>query len=103
MNLTSKKRAFLKKKAHNLDAICRIGKDGFSETLAQGVLDAITPRELIKVKILQNSEVEKREVAFQIAEAIDAQVVDIIGRTIILFKENQDKPTEISLELKGIK
>lgn len=102
MNLTSKKRAFLRKKAHNLDAICRIGKDGFSETLAEGILDAITPRELIKVKILQNSEVDKQEVAYQIADSINAEVVGIIGRTIIFFKENEDKPT-ISLELKSVK
>ncbi len=102
MSLTSKQRAFLKRKAHNLDAICRVGKDGFSDSLAQGVLDALNTRELLKVKILQNSEVEKREVAYQIAGAIEAEVVDIIGRTIILYKENEEKPT-ISLELKQVK
>ncbi|WP_297598681.1 ribosome assembly RNA-binding protein YhbY [uncultured Cetobacterium sp.] len=102
MNLTSKKRAFLKKRAHNLDAIFRVGKEGFSETLAQGVADAIAPRELIKVKILQNSEVEKKEVAYQIADAIGAEVVSIIGRTITFYKESEEKPS-ISLELKGIK
>ncbi|MGL4867499.1 MAG: ribosome assembly RNA-binding protein YhbY [Cetobacterium sp.] len=102
MNLTSKKRAFLRKRAHKLDPIFRIGKEGFSESLTQGVLEALTPRELIKVKILQNSEVDKNEVAYQIADAIEAEVVGIIGRTIIFYKENQDKPT-ISLELKLVK
>jgi RNA-binding protein len=102
MNLTSKKRAFLKKKAHKLDPIFRIGKDGFTDSLTQGVLEALTPRELIKVKILQNSEVDKNEVAHKIADAIEAEVVAVIGRTIIFFKENKDKPT-ISLELKSVK
>ena len=102
MSLTSKKRAFLRKRAHKLEPIFRIGKEGFSETLAQGVLEALVPRELIKVKILQNSEVDKNEVAYEIAETIEAEVVGIIGRTIIFYKENQDKPT-ISLELKTIK
>ncbi|MGL4673084.1 MAG: ribosome assembly RNA-binding protein YhbY [Cetobacterium sp.] len=102
MNLTSKKRAFLKKKAHKLDPIFRIGKDGFTQSLTQGVLEALIPRELIKVKILQNSEVDKNEVAHQLAEAIEAELVGVIGRTIILFKENKDKPT-ISLELKSVK
>ncbi|MDX8336480.1 MULTISPECIES: ribosome assembly RNA-binding protein YhbY [Cetobacterium] len=102
MSLTSKKRAFLRKRAHNLEPIFRIGKEGFSETLAQGVLEALTPRELIKVKILQNSEVNKNDVAYEIADAIEAEVVGIIGRTIIFYKENQDKPT-ISLELKAVK
>lgn len=102
MNLTSKKRAFLKKQAHNLNPIFRVGKDGFSEELANGIADAIAPRELIKVKILQNSEEEKKEVAEKIANAISAEIVAIIGRTIILYKESEDKPS-ISLELKGIK
>lgn len=102
MSLTSKKRAFLRKRAHNLDPIFRIGKEGFSEALAQGVLEALIPRELIKVKILQNSEVDKNEVAYQIAEAIEAEIVGVIGRTIIFYKENQDKPT-ISLELKLVR
>ncbi|MGL4947162.1 MAG: ribosome assembly RNA-binding protein YhbY [Cetobacterium sp.] len=102
MNLTSKKRAFLKKKAHKLDPIFRIGKDGFTQSLTQGVLEALIPRELIKVKILQNSEVNKNEVAQQLADAIEAELVGVIGRTIILFKENKDKPT-ISLELKSVK
>lgn len=102
MKLTSKQRAHLRKVAHTLEPIFRIGKDGFSETLASGIEEAIGPRELIKVKILQNSEVEKFEIANQIADAIAGEVVGVIGRTIILFKENKDKPT-ISLEIKKIK
>lgn len=102
MSLTSKKRAFLRKKAHNLEPIVRIGKDGYSDTLAQSVLEALIPRELIKVKILQNSEVEKDDIAYQIAEKIEAEVVGIVGRTIIFYKENNEKPT-ISLEVNGIR
>lgn len=102
MSLTSKKRAYLRKIAHELEAIVRIGKEGYSETLAQGILDALTSRELIKVKILQNCEEEKFEVAQKISEAIEAEIVGLIGRTVILYKENKEKPT-ISLELKKIK
>lgn len=102
MNLTSKKRAFLRKKAHNLEPIVRIGKEGYSDMLSQSVLDALVPRELIKVKILQNSEVKKEEIAYEIAEKIGAEVVGIVGRTIIFYKENEEKPT-ISLELNEIK
>lgn len=102
MNLTSKKRAYLKKQAHNLEPIFRVGKDGFSEELARGIEEAIAPRELIKVKVLQNSEEDKKEIAGKIADAISAEVVSIIGRTIIFYKESEDKPS-ISLELKNIK
>lgn len=101
MELTSKRRAYLKKRAHDLDALVRIGKDGVTENLIQSILDAIESRELLKVKILQNCEDEKMEIVEQLSQCKEFEVVGIIGRTIILFKENKDKPV-ISLELKGI-
>lgn len=101
MELTSKRRAYLRKKAHDLDALVRIGKDGVTENLIQSILDAIESRELLKVKILQNCEDEKMEIFEQLSQCKEFEVVGIIGRTIILFKENKDKPV-ISLELKSI-
>ncbi|AVQ18435.1 MAG: ribosome assembly RNA-binding protein YhbY [Fusobacterium mortiferum] len=101
MELTSKRRAYLRKKAHDLDALVRIGKEGVTDNLIQSILDAIESRELIKVKILQNCEEEKMEIMEQLSQCKEFEVVGIIGRTIILFKENKDKPV-ISLELKSI-
>jgi len=101
MELTSKRRAYLRKKAHDLDALVRIGKEGVTDDLIQSILDAIESRELIKVKILQNCEEEKMEIMEQLSQCKEFEVVGIIGRTIILFKENKDKPV-ISLELKSI-
>ena len=101
MELTSKRRAYLRKKAHDLDALVRIGKEGVTDNLIQSILDAIESRELIKVKILQNCEEEKMEKMEQLSQCKEFEVVGIIGRTIILFKENKDKPV-ISLELKSI-
>ena len=100
MELTSKRRAYLRKKAHDLDALVRIGKEGVTDNLIQSILDAIESRELIKVKILQNCEEEKMEIMEQLSQCKEFEV-GIIGRTIILFKENKDKPV-ISLELKSI-
>ena len=97
MELTSKRRAYLRKKAHDLDALVRIGKEGVTDNLIQSILDAIESRELIKVKILQNCEEEKMEIMEQLSQCKEFEVVGIIGRTIILFKENKDKPV-ISLE-----
>ena len=102
MALTSKQRAFLKKKAHELDPLVRIGKDGITDSLIQSILEAIDSRELLKVKILQNCEKEKNEVLEELSKCREFEVVGIIGRTIILFRENKDKPT-ISLELKSIR
>lgn len=101
MELTSKRRAYLRKKVHDLDALVRIGKEGVTDNLIQSILDAIESRELIKVKILQNCEEEKMEIMEQLSQCKEFEVVGIIGRTIILFKENKDKPV-ISLELKSI-
>ena len=97
MELTSKRRAYLRKKAHDLDALVRIGKEGVTDNLIQSILDAIESRELIKV----NCEEEKMEIMEQLSQCKEFEVVGIIGRTIILFKENKDKPV-ISLELKSI-
>ena len=79
-----------------------MGKDGFTDNQAQSILDVIESRELIKVKILQNSRVEKEEVAKEIEAKTGCEVVGIIGKTIILYKPNTEKP-KISLEVNAIK
>ena len=99
--LTTKQRAFLKKKAHSLDAMVRIGKEGYSENTMQGITDVIKSRELIKVKILQNCETDKYEIGEKIALGTESEVVGIIGRTIIIYKENKENPM-MSLELKKV-
>jgi len=101
MELTSKQRAFLKKEAHALEPVVRIGKDGLSENVVKSLLDAIDSRELVKVKILQNSDAEKRETANELALRSGCQLVAIIGRILIFYKENEDKPV-ISQELRRI-
>ena len=99
--MNSKKRAFFKKKAHNLEPIVRIGKDGLNQNIVQSILDAITSRELIKVKILQNCEEEKTIIYSKLMDIKDFEVVGMIGRTIIIFKENKENPS-ISLEWTNI-
>ena len=99
--MNSKKRAFLKKKAHNLEPIVRIGKDGLNQNIIQSILDVIASRELIKVKILQNCEEEKTIIYSKLMDIKDFEVVGMIGRTIIIFEENKENPS-ISLEWKNI-
>lgn len=98
--MNSREREFLRKKAHELEAIVRIGKDGYTDNVGQSILDAIESRELIKVKLLQTVEVDKREIAEEIQEKTGCEIVGIIGKTIILYKENVENP-KISLELKN--
>lgn len=98
--MNSKKRAFFKKRAHNLDPIVRIGKEGLNENIITSILEAIETRELIKLKILQNCEEDKSVIYSKLMDIKDFELVGMIGRTIIIFKENKDKPT-ISLEWKN--
>lgn len=98
--MNSKKRAFLRKRAHKLEPIVRIGKDGLTENIVKSIFEAIESRELIKLKILQNCEIEKQQIYSQLMEVKDLEVVGIIGRVIIIFKENKDKPS-VSLEWKN--
>lgn len=103
--MTSKQRAFLKKEAHDLEPIVRIGKDGLTDNIVQSLLDAINSRELIKVKILQNLEADKdeaRELAEELSKKSGAELVGIIGKIMIFYKENKDKPV-ISQKLKSVK
>ena len=100
--MNSRQREYLRKAAHDLEPMVRLGKEGFTDNQAQSILDVIESRELIKVKILQNSRVEKEEVAKEIEEKTGCEVVGINGKTIILFKENSEKP-KISAEIKNIK
>ena len=102
--LSSKERAFLKKLAHNLEPIVRIGKDGIDENVLKSIADVVKKRELIKVKILQNSSVElDREMANDIAESTKSIFVDKIGNVLIFFKPKNTKDAKITPEFNEFK
>ena len=69
-------------------AIMQIGKGGVGANLIKTVADALEARELIKMSVLENSGEAAREVANELAEATGADVVGVIGRKIILYKES---------------
>lgn len=101
MKITSKRRSYLRKLGQKLDPIVRIGKDGLTDNVIKSLEDTLKTRELIKIKILQNSDEETKDAARKIADAISAELIHTLGRTILIFKENEDKPV-ISTDLKGI-
>ena len=89
--LTSKQRAYLRSLANSAETILQVGKEGISENLIKQVDDALTARELIKIKVLENSEYSAREAADILSEALSADCVQVIGRKFVLFKA---KPKE---------
>ena len=90
--LTSKQRAYLRGLASGYETIFQIGKGGISENLIQQVNDALRKRELIKLRVLDNSEFTAREASEQIAESVKADVVQVIGSRFVLFKRNAQDP-----------
>ncbi|MDG5786513.1 ribosome assembly RNA-binding protein YhbY [Evansella sp. AB-P1] len=91
--LTGKQKRFLKSKAHHLKPIFQVGKGGVNENLIKQVEDALEARELIKVSILQNCDEDKDEVADALSFGAKAEIVQIIGNTIVFYKESINKKT----------
>ena len=90
--LTSKQRAFLRGIAANCETIFQIGKGGIYDNLIQQVNDALRKRELIKLRVLDNSMLSAREAAEEIAEKTKSEVVQVIGSKFVLFKRNPQEP-----------
>ena len=88
--LNSKQRAALRSLAAQMQPIMQIGKGGISENLIKTVSDALEARELIKLTVLENCDYATREVAEELAEATGADVVAVIGRKIVLYRESEN-------------
>lgn len=90
--LTSKQRAFLRGMANQIDTIVYVGKGGMSDQIVKQSDDALTARELIKGKCLENCPLSSREAADTIAEATGSDVVQVIGSKFVLYRPNPDEP-----------
>jgi Predicted RNA-binding protein containing KH domain, possibly ribosomal protein len=89
--MTSKERAELKAQAMKLDSIFQIGKASLTPQLVEAVKDALAARELIKVSVLKNCADDPRELAEIVSERTGSQVVQVIGKKIVLYKKNMEK------------
>ena len=90
--LTSKQRAYLRGLANRLDTILIIGKGEITDNVIMRADTALTARELIKGKVLENSNYSSREGAELIAEKCGADVVQVIGSKFVLYRPNPDEP-----------
>ena len=97
MELTSKQRAQLRSLAATMDTILHVGKDGVGENLIRQADEALEARELIKISVLETSEYTPREAAEGIADALNAAVVGVIGRKIILYRRSLNGKRHIEL------
>ena len=89
--LNSKQRAYLKGLASTLDPIFQVGKSSLTPEVTQAVQEAFNTRELIKISVLKNCLDDPKQIAQVLAERTHSQVVHVIGKKIVLYKENPDK------------
>lgn len=89
--LTSKQRAKLRSYAMNIDTIIHIGKGGITDNLIAQVDSALTARELVKGKVLENSLVSPREACNFFVEELGAEGVQVVGTKFVLYRENPEK------------
>lgn len=90
--ITSKQRAYLRGLANTIDPIFNIGKGGISDIMIAEINLALEKRELMKIKILNNSDEDPRAAAQEIAAALEAEVVQVIGSKFVIYRQSKEEP-----------
>lgn len=90
MTLTSKARADLRAQAHHLPVMVHIGHQGVTDTVRQTLDETLRTRELVKVQFSKTFEGKPKHVANDVAVRVNAEVVQAIGRTVTLYRENPE-------------
>jgi RNA-binding protein len=101
--MTTKQRAYLKSLAMTMDPIYQIGKSALTPEITQGVSDALEARELIKINVLKNCMDDPKEMAQMLAERTHSELVQVIGKKIVLYRESKDKKKIVLPEEKKVK
>ena len=95
--MTTKQRAYLKSLAMTMDPIFQVGKNSMTPEFTQAIAEALEARELIKISVLKNCADDPKELAQLLAERTRSQVVQVIGKKIVLYKEGKDDKKKIVL------
>jgi RNA-binding protein len=89
--MTTKQRAYLKSLAMTIEPIYQIGKSALTPEITQGVSDALEAREIIKINVLKNCMDEPKQLAQVLSERTHSEIVQVIGKKIVLYRESKDK------------
>ena len=92
ITLSGRQKSYLRGLGHHLDPVVHVGREGLSDSLLRSAENALRTRELIKVKLGQNCEIPKKEAARQLAARTGAMLVQLIGRTVLLYLPNDKLP-----------
>ncbi len=89
--MTTKQRAYLKSLAMKMDPVFQIGKSSVTPELTAAIAEALEARELIKLSVLKNCMDDGRSIAEVLAERTHSEVVQVIGKKIVLYKQAKDE------------
>jgi RNA-binding protein len=92
MMLTGKQRRHLRALAHELDPIVQVGKGGLDDGLVAAVDRALTDHELVKVKVGEAAGLDRHSAAEQLATRTKAEVAQVIGNIVLLYRADPDEP-----------
>ncbi len=92
-SLSGKARRHLRALGHHLTPVVLVGKEGLSKALSEATLAALGQHELIKVKLGENAEGDRRVLADQLAASTKSHLVGVVGRTVLLYRARAEKPT----------
>jgi RNA-binding protein len=88
--MNSRQRAYLKSLASTMEPIFQIGKAGLTPELTEAVAESFNTRELIKINVLKNCMEDSTQVAYKLSERTQSQLVHVIGKKIVLYKESKE-------------
>lgn len=88
--MTSKQRAYLKGLAMNIDPIFQVGKSSLTPEFTEAIAESFNTKELIKIAVLKNCMDDPHAIAEVLAERTQSQVVQVIGKKIVLYKESKE-------------
>jgi RNA-binding protein len=96
--MTSKQRAYLKGLAMNIDPVFQFGKASLTPENTEAIAQALEKRELIKINVLKNCMDDPTQLAYTVAERTHSEVVQVIGKKIVLYKQaKEEKNRKIEL------
>ncbi|MDW7772585.1 MAG: ribosome assembly RNA-binding protein YhbY [Desulfobulbaceae bacterium] len=97
--LTGRQKKYLRGLGHHLEHMVIVGREGLTGNLIASCNDAILAHELIKIKLGQNCPLEKKAAAEELAKKTGSHQVQLIGKTVLLYRPNPDKPRDERLQL----
>jgi RNA-binding protein len=92
MSLSGKQRRFLRAEAHGLEPIVMVGKEGLTPTVVAAVEHALLAHELIKIRVLDNAPIERKEISERLPSMVRAELAGMVGRILILYKRHPHEP-----------